>query len=111
MTGAAHPRLIERLKALMAEENMTPAELNRRAGLARTAVGDILAGKVRSPKLETLEALAQVFHVPVAYLIGESDARGEALSLLHDFELMDPEDKAILRALAARTAAIRRAAG
>lgn len=111
MARHGHPRLIERLRALMAEAGITPAELNRQAGLSRTAVGEILSGKVRSPKLETLEAIAGVLKVSVAYLIGESDIRGEELSLLRDFHEMDPEDKALLRAMVARNAALKRAAG
>ena len=111
MKRHGHPKLIERLQALMEQDGLTPAELNRRAGLSRTAVGDIISGQVRSPKLETLEALAEVLGVTVAYLIGETDARGESLSLLRDLEAMDPEDKAILRAQVARNAALKRAAG
>lgn len=99
----------------MDEQGITPAELNRRADLSRTTVGDILKGAeqdgVRSPRLATLQALADALDVSVSYLIGESDVRGEELSLLRDFETMDPADKRILRELAAAKAALKRAAG
>lgn len=112
MSGAVkHPKLISRLRELMEERGMNMAELNRLAGISQTGVNDILDGTTRSPKLETLEKLADVFEVSVAYLIGEVDVRGEQLSLLRDFQDMDPDDKALLRQVVSAKAALKRAAG
>jgi hypothetical protein len=62
-------RISERLVAL--DKNPSSAALE--AGLGRSAVRDILAGKARKPQAETIAALARVLQCSVAYLLGETD--------------------------------------
>lgn len=47
------------IEAIMARQETNAAEVARRAGLNPTAVYDILSGKSRSPKLDTLHKIAK----------------------------------------------------
>jgi len=85
---------------------MNPAELARKAGINQTGVYDILSGKSRSPRLDTIGKIATALSVPVAALFEERtedssliDLRNQALSLLGSVP-RDESDK-ILRALRA----------
>ena len=77
------------IEAAMARKGTNPAEVARRANLNPTAVYDILSGKSRSPKLDTLHKIAvQGLNMPVSALLSEpsedelSQELSEALGLL-----------------------------
>lgn len=53
--------MIEQIKALLLKENMSDAELARRAGIPQPTVHRILTGETRSPRLENLDKIARVF--------------------------------------------------
>lgn len=61
------------IEAIMERKRLNPAELARRAGLNPTGVYDILSGKSRSPKIETLGKIAKGLDVPMALLFEKSD--------------------------------------
>jgi len=68
------------IKALMNRKGLTAPEVARRAGINPTGVYDILSGKSRSPKIETLGKIAKALNVPVAVLFegpSEADLRRE----------------------------------
>ena len=46
------------IEAVMARKHTNPAEVARRAGINPTGVYDILSGKSRSPRLDTLHKIA-----------------------------------------------------
>lgn len=58
------------LLAEMRKQNLTPAELSRRAGLNARAVKDIEERRAQSPKLQTVFALADALNVDAGDLIG-----------------------------------------
>lgn len=60
------------IEAVMARKRMTPAEVNRKAGLGQTGVNDIISGKSGSPKVSTLRKIAEdALEVPVISLLME----------------------------------------
>ena len=63
------------IQALREQKGMSQKELAKRAGVSTGAIGNYEAG-LRRPKFETIEALADIFNVPLGLLIGdESSAR------------------------------------
>jgi phage repressor protein C with HTH and peptisase S24 domain len=64
----------ETLAALVAQSGKKPTALSRDAGLAESAIRDILSGKSKSPKIETVEAFARLFEVSVVQMLtGRND--------------------------------------
>lgn len=61
--------LAARLEALRGAAGLSQAELSRRAGLAASAVNEIVTRPDRSPRLATVLALARVLGVSAAALI------------------------------------------
>lgn len=61
------------IKSIMERKNLSAPEVARRAGINPTGVYDILSGKSRSPKIETLGKIAKGLNVPIAQLFEESD--------------------------------------
>ncbi len=65
----------------MRDAGYNPRSLSLAAGLGMTAVRDILDGRIASPRYQTLEALARLLGVSVAWLAnGESAAEAQAQS-------------------------------
>jgi transcriptional regulator with XRE-family HTH domain len=64
--------------------NATHAAL--KAGLGKTAVRDIIAGKSKSPSADTLSKLAVVLQCSVGYLVGELDVPGR----IDEIEMLEP---------------------
>lgn len=66
----------ERLKALIAERSLNPRALSRLVGDNPYLVRDILAGKSRNPRSDTLSALADALDVPLGAILkgGSTDA-------------------------------------
>lgn len=57
--------LVENLKRVMADRNIGAIKLAQMAGLGRSAVSDILTGKSGSPRLNTLQAIAESLDLSV----------------------------------------------
>jgi hypothetical protein len=62
------PTFIGRLERAMRNAGYNPRSLSLAASLGITAVRDILDGRIGSPRYSTIEALARVLGVTVAYL-------------------------------------------
>lgn len=80
------------IEAIMERKRLSAPEVARRAGINPTGVYDILSGKSRSPKIETLGKIAKALDVPVALLFEEADEaeiRREIVSLFA--RLPEPE--------------------
>lgn len=63
-----------RMKALREEHGYSLRFIADRCDISKSAVAMYEAGK-RNPKIETLEALADLFNVDIDYLVGNSDIR------------------------------------
>ncbi len=75
--------LITNLKHYLDVRRMSMNELSRRSGLSQTAVFDIINARARSPRLETLEKIAETLDVKVEDLLREhrrADAESELLT-------------------------------
>lgn len=69
------------IRIMRMSRGMSQAELAERIGKKRSAVGNYENG-TREPDLDTIEALADVFNVAMADLLGdEKEANGEAVQV------------------------------
>jgi phage repressor protein C with HTH and peptisase S24 domain len=66
--------LTRELKRLMAERGWSARELSARAGLGESAVKEILSGRSRSPRSDTVAKLARALDKPAAALMGEAES-------------------------------------
>lgn len=65
--------LAERISERLLILDKNPSSVALEAGLGRSAVRDILAGKAKKPQANTVAALARALECSVAYLMGETD--------------------------------------
>ena len=86
------------IKRLMAEQGTDAANLARTAGLNATGVYDILSGKSRSPKVETIAKIARGLGVPLSAIFEEqwNSVPDERQDLLKLFEQMPEAQKELL---------------
>lgn len=73
------------IQLLMDHLGTNPAEVARDAGLGPTGIYDILKGRSRSPRLETIVKIAEALGVPVSLLFeerGDDDVKNEILALV-----------------------------
>lgn len=64
------PRWVDNLRTLMSARDHNPRSLSLKAGLNPTAVRDMLEGRVKFPRYDTVEALAKTLEVTPAQLMG-----------------------------------------
>ena len=93
------------LDATMARKDTNPSEVARRAGLNPTGVYDILSGKSRSPRLDTLNRIAvQWLGVPLAALLAEPSEDDLSQELIEVIGLLPAGERrrvlAMIRAMA-----------
>jgi transcriptional regulator with XRE-family HTH domain len=72
------------IEALMERKRLSAPEVARRARINATGVYDILSGKSRSPRIETLGKIASALDVPVALLFErqeDADLRREIVMI------------------------------
>lgn len=77
---------------LMQARNLDAAKLARLSGLNPTGIYDILSGKSRSPKIETIGKIAKALGVPIATILEENAAASIRQDLMHLFDEL-PEDR------------------
>lgn len=63
----------ENLRSAMERARINPAELARSAKINTTGVYDIMSGRSRSPRVDTIAKLAEALHVPVSELLEPRD--------------------------------------
>lgn len=63
--------VVRNLSAAIERKDTNAAEVARRAGLNPTAVYDIISGKSRSPKLDTVHKIAAALNMPFSALLLE----------------------------------------
>lgn len=74
-----------RLERAMRDAGYNPRSLSLAASLGMTAVRDILDGRIASPRYATLQALAGVLGVSVAYLVDGDAAEAAQAANVRDF--------------------------
>jgi transcriptional regulator with XRE-family HTH domain len=92
--------LAANLKLLVEERGLSMKELSRAAGGGDTLVYDIIHQRAKSPKIETIEALAAALSVTVADLLREGQRDQTEQELLAAFDLLPPADRQRLIATA-----------
>ena len=89
------------LEAAMDRKGTNPAEVARRAGINPTGVYDILSGKSRHPRLDTLYKIAvKGLGVPFHVLFSDPDADKLDQELLETIGMMEPDDRRRFLAMA-----------
>lgn len=86
----------QNIEALMQKKGMDAAKLARAASINPTGVYDILKGKSRSPKIETINKIAQGLGVPVAFIFSEKLTDDLESDLLSVYEQLPPEKRKLL---------------
>lgn len=82
------------IEAAMARKGTNSAEVARRAGVNPTAVYDILSGKSRSPKLDTLHKIAvKGLNMPVSALLVEASDDELSQELSETLGMLPPDDR------------------
>ena len=80
--------MIERLRTLMREKDITQAELSRLTGIRASSISDWLKGKY-TPKQDKIALLADALHVTPAWLLGygkEEDKKPKVIDLQVELE-------------------------
>ncbi len=81
---ASTPEWVRNLRRLMEEQGLNPRKLSLRAGLNATAVRDMIEGRSRFPRYDTVQALADALNTTPAFLMSsektgtEIKAKGSA---------------------------------
>lgn len=68
-----HHIIVERIQARMAELNTNASTVSLKAGLGKTAVRDIVAGKSKKPTTDTMARIARALDCTLSYLVGDVD--------------------------------------
>jgi transcriptional regulator with XRE-family HTH domain len=89
MGEMAPPVFSDRLKRLLAQRDMTQAELSRALHLGKSTVSQYVSG-VRTPDVSTLAKLAEFFSVSVDYLLGRTGVPWPAV-------IKEPDVEALVR--------------
>jgi transcriptional regulator with XRE-family HTH domain len=86
------PNWLRNLRLLMEKHGYNPRSLSLRAGLNATAVRDMMDGRSRFPRYDTIQALAEALETTPALLMGDTDAAQEVsvkgVSFGQDLELL-----------------------
>jgi len=86
------PHWLRNLRMLMEQRGLNPRSLSLKAGLNATAVRDMLDGRSRFPRYDTIQAMSEVLDTTPALLMGDAEialevsARGQGFS--QDLELL-----------------------
>jgi transcriptional regulator with XRE-family HTH domain len=88
-----NPHLVANLQHYLDVKRVSMNELSRRAGLSQTGVYDIINSRARSPRLETLEKLAEALDITVADLLMEHRRADAANEMLAAFSQLPEHDQ------------------
>lgn len=89
-------RLARNIGIIMQARGLDAAKLARLADLNPTGVYDILSGKSRSPKLETVGRIARALGVSVSILIEDEPRVSLQNDLIAAYEQLPDEQRALL---------------
>ena len=86
------PAWVQNLRTLMAEQGYNPRSLSLRAGLNATAVRDMIEGRSRFPRYDTVQAMADALNTTPARLMSSDhkapDTHGKSEGFGQDIELL-----------------------
>lgn len=71
------PKWIARLRDFMKAKDLNPRSLSLKAGLNATAVRDMLEGRVKYPRYDTVQALAEALGITPAQLMSDASETGK----------------------------------
>lgn len=71
------PNWLRNLRMLMEKQGYNPRSLSLKAGLNATAVRDMLDGRSRFPRYDTIQAMADALETTPALLMGDSETAQE----------------------------------
>jgi transcriptional regulator with XRE-family HTH domain len=80
------------IAAAMEARGLNALELSKRAGLNPTAVYDILKGKIKNPRIDTIAKIAGALGVTPSSLLEDRRLDEVRSGLLAAVEAMSPED-------------------
>jgi transcriptional regulator with XRE-family HTH domain len=86
--SAKLPNWVRNLRALMDKKGFNPRSLSLKAGLNATAVRDMLEGRSRFPRYDTVMALALALDTTPALLMSEEGVASEVTENFADLELL-----------------------
>lgn len=95
---AKTPQWLKTLRQLIDERGLNPRQLSLQAGLNPTAVRDMLSGRVRHPRYDTLQALARTLGTSPAFLMGDSAIQQD----INKGKIQPPEKLELLTEIIAR---------
>lgn len=81
------------IQASMAEKGISAAELARAANINPTGVYDILSGKSRSPRLDTIGKIAFALRMPVSRLFQNRTSDELIEQIVDVFSTLDESDQ------------------
>lgn len=81
------------IEAAMAKQGTNPAKLARDAGLNQTGIYDIITGKSRNPRLDTIDKIAKALRVSVSYLLRERSDDELAAEILNILSCLPEDDR------------------
>lgn len=84
------------IEALMKAKNLDAAKLARMAKVNPTGVYDILSGKSRPPRLETVSKIAEGLGVPLSMIFERQPVDAMKADLLSLFDHLPEDQKALL---------------
>ncbi len=79
------PHWLRNLRLLMDKQGLNPRSLSLKAGLNATAVRDMLDGRSRFPRYDTIQAMADVLETTPALLMSDGDVAQEVSAKGHGF--------------------------
>ena len=63
--------MYERIESLLARDGISGAKMSADLGMSRSFMTELRKGRAKSIRLETAQAVADYFGVPVSYLLGD----------------------------------------
>lgn len=85
--------LASNLKEIMTQKGTNASQLAKAAKVNPTGVYDILSGKSRSPRLETINKIAQALGVPPASLFQERSSDALKQEILDVFDRLPGDER------------------
>lgn len=83
----------DNIVVMMKVRDMNASSLAAAANMNPTGVYDILKGKSRSPRIDTIHKLAKALKVPVAYLFEDRSSVDTRDQIIEIFVQMPPEEQ------------------
>lgn len=84
------------IEGLMKHKKLSPPRLAEKAKLNPTAIYDIISGKSRSPRLETISKIANALEVPISMLFEQRTDAELRSQIIEAFARLTSDEKTLL---------------